>query len=121
MDSVASSPARGDTSGAVLGKGCRCIPVLRLAPLEKTSRRCVQVHEVLSFTLVRCVSDECLCGNRDRIFCRDQWVKFFMLAGHRSVGWLHVHPCTDGLPLEEGARGAVFVHVKVDFFDRCVS
>ena len=68
-------------------------------PVEKTSRSKMNV----SFTFRG--GDEAL---EKKFSVEAQWVKFFTLAGHRSVDGCRAS-LYNGLPLER-SRGAVFVH-----------
>ena len=81
------APARGDTTGAVLGQG---FDVLYACPVENTSRSKMNV----SFTFRG--GDEAL---EKKFSVEAQWVKFFMLAGHRSVDGCRAS-LYNGLPLE---------------------
>ena len=92
---ILRSTARGDTTGAVLGQG---YDVFYACPVEKTSRSKMNV----SFTFR---GDEAL---EKKFYVEAQWVKFFTLAGHRSVDGCRAS-LYNGLRLER-SRGAVFIH-----------
>ena len=81
------APARGDPTGAVLGQGFHDFYA---CPVDKSSRSKMNV----SFTFRG--GDEAL---EKKFSVEAQWVKFFTLAGHRSVD---VCPASlyNGLPLE---------------------
>ena len=81
------APARGDTTGAVLGQGH---DVFYACPVESTSRSKMNV----SFTFRG--GDEAL---EKKFSVEAQWVKFFTLAGHRSVDGCRAS-LYNGLPLE---------------------
>ena len=81
------APARGDTTGAVLGQG---YDVFYACPVEKTSQSKMNV----SFTFRG--GDEAL---EKKFSVEAQWVKFFTLADHRSVDGCRAS-LYNGLPLE---------------------